>query len=184
LKILPRVPRADVLDYVDISGGWSKKIGRFALVVGFLVFVATIIIDRSVQMHVDQLDQLIRNTQLRHGGHTASMSRQTSSRDVDELRNASIVAAELVLPWEALFQALESVDREGVKIQNVEPDAYRKNLQITAIAASNDAMLDYISALQEVSVLKKVTLTSQENDQQATGQPIRFAVNARWILAP
>jgi len=100
----------------------------------------------------------------------------------DRLRQEEVAAiqsamAELVLPWESLFAALESIDVPEVRLLAVEPDARKRKLRITAEASGTDTIIEYVQALDTQAMLDEVFLLRQERSEAG---PYIFNIEAVW----
>lgn len=101
-----------------------------------------------------------------------------------EIRYANQVVQELSLPWDRLFQAVETAGSEDVALLTVEPDARKRLLKITGEARNLAAVLAYIRLLEQQPVLTDIYLQNHQIQQQDADKPIRFALTASWRAAP
>lgn len=85
----------------------------------------------------------------------------------------------LSTPWADLLAALEATPA-NVALLAVEPSAAKRNISITAEAASTEDMLAYLQALQKDNRLSDALLTSHQMQTQAPGTPVRFQIQASW----
>lgn len=85
----------------------------------------------------------------------------------------------LSTPWADLLAALEATTA-NVALLAVEPSATKRNISITAEAASTEDMLAYLQALQKDNRLANALLTSHQVQIQAPGTPVRFQIQASW----
>lgn len=101
-----------------------------------------------------------------------------------EFRHANDITRQLNLPWEGLFQALESAASKDVALLAILPDTRRQALQLQGEARSLDAVLAYLARLREQKILSQVTLSSHEIRVQEPDKPVRFSLAAQWIKKP
>lgn len=99
----------------------------------------------------------------------------------EEIAAAQVAMAELALPWEPLFKALEQTRNPRVKLVGMEPDPKRGKLRITAEANETQDMLDYVLTLSQQPVLRDVFLLHHER-AEGDNDGIRFAVEAVWDM--
>ena len=101
-----------------------------------------------------------------------------------EVRQANDILQQLTLPWNALFQVLESTSEKQIALLTVQPDARKHSLRLSGEAKNFDALLAYIARLEQSRVLSHVYLTSHEVRTQDAEQPVRFALVANWTVQP
>jgi Tfp pilus assembly protein PilN len=101
-----------------------------------------------------------------------------------EINQANVVLAQLALPWEALFRDIESSQRGRVALLSIEPNADKRTVKITGEAKDLAAMLSYLQFLQQKPSLHGVYLQSHHVDQQTAEKPVRFTLNASWVIKP
>ena len=97
-----------------------------------------------------------------------------------EIRHANEVLRQLSLPWESLFQAVESSGGKEVSLLGLEPNTEKRQVKISGEAKNIAAMLDYIDRLETREVFGTVYLLNHQIQQQDPEKPVRFAVIAVW----
>ena len=97
-----------------------------------------------------------------------------------ELKRANEVVRQLTLPWERLFQAVESVGGKDVSLLGLEPNTERRVVKIRGEAKNMAVLLDYIKRLEQCGAFGTVFLQSHMVQQQDPDQPVRFALLADW----
>ena len=96
------------------------------------------------------------------------------------LVQARAVVEPLAVPWQALFEALESVPTRGLQIQELVPDAQARTLRVSGQASALPAVLAYLDQLADQPLLGQVHLVSSQ-PQGADGSPgIAFTLLATW----
>ena len=98
----------------------------------------------------------------------------------DEIKDANEVLARIGLPWERLFQDIESSPRDNIALLSINPDAVKRRLTITGEAKSLDDMLNYIRKLQEKGSMTRVF---HHVELKSAQHPIHFIVEASWERA-
>jgi hypothetical protein len=98
-----------------------------------------------------------------------------------ELQHANEVMRQLALPWEKLFQAVESVSGKDVALLALEPDKEKRLVKISGEAKNMAALLSYIEQLEQCDVFGTIYLQSHQVQQQDPDKPVRFALLADWL---
>lgn len=101
-----------------------------------------------------------------------------------EISQANTILQRLALPWNALFQTLESTSGKNIALLAILPDASKHTIRIGGEAKNLDALLAYITQLEHSRVLNHIYLTSHEVRTEAADQPVRFALTAHWVEQP
>lgn len=106
---------------------------------------------------------------------------EREARDmVLEVKHANEVLHRLSLPWERLFQAVESCSNKEVALLAMEPDLEKRVVKISGEAKNLAAMLDYVRRLEAQEVFGTVYLQSHQVQQHDPEKPVRFALLAMW----
>lgn len=98
----------------------------------------------------------------------------------EEIAQANEVLQQLTLPWQPLFQAVESSADKDVALLSIQPDAMKRVVRLAGEAKNFKALLGYISRLEASGYLGRVYLTSHEIKTQDPDKPVRFALVADW----
>ena len=101
-----------------------------------------------------------------------------------ELKAANNVISHLSLPWDDLFNEIESTMSDQVTLLSVEPDTEKKELRITAETKDFDGVLAYTKKLQTASLLQNVYVVSHQIQLQDPQKPVRFLIVAKWLNEP
>jgi Tfp pilus assembly protein PilN len=97
-----------------------------------------------------------------------------------EAINAAIL--HLNLPWRELQDALAAATPPSVALLTLEPDAARQVLKIGAEVKSSDDMIAYIGLLRAQDLFGDVRLTRHEVNERDANRPLRFVLEARWVV--
>lgn len=97
-----------------------------------------------------------------------------------EVKYANEVLRQLSLPWDGLFQAVESAGGKNVALRALEPDTEKQLVKISGEAKNIAAMLDYIKQLENRDVFGTVYLQSHHVQMQDSERPVRFVLLANW----
>lgn len=101
-----------------------------------------------------------------------------------EIQHANDVLRQLSLPWEPLFQAVETSTGKEVSLLGMEPDVQKHVVKITGEAKNIPAMLGYIQRLEARKEFGSVYLQNHRVQQQDPEKPVRFSVLATWRDTP
>lgn len=101
-----------------------------------------------------------------------------------EVKRANEVLRHLSVPWDGLFQAVESAGGKDVALLALQPDAEKRLVKVSGEAKSMAALLDYIKQLENRDVLGTVYLQSHHVQLQDPERPVRFELLANWRVKP
>ena len=125
--------------------------------------------------------QLHRLTQVqRKAAAAVAVDNRTGQQLALELLLAQRVIEQLAMPWDTLFQTLETTLGDDVSLLGVVPDAEKMTLNINAEARSLTAMVAYQTRLADEALFQDVYISSHQTQQQDQQKPVRFLVSARW----
>jgi Tfp pilus assembly protein PilN len=100
------------------------------------------------------------------------------------LAAARTVLNQLTVPWDALFQALESVDEPDAAVLALSPDAEKRQIKILAEAKNFAAMVSYHRKLAQHPLFTDVALADHEVMEQDPDRPVRFNLTGTWKALP
>ncbi len=112
--------------------------------------------------------------------HKTAEQATSSVELAQEVNNANEVLRQLSVPWEALFQAVESSGSEKVTLLALEPDVEKHQVKINGETKNFKALTRYLAQLQEQAVFGSVYLQSHQVQQQDPDKPVRFSLLATW----
>jgi Tfp pilus assembly protein PilN len=104
-----------------------------------------------------------------------------SAEDVRRHHQIEAVARHLATPWEPLLSLFEARAPEGVVLTKFRPDAGLGRVELTARAATPEAVGAYLMQLERDSRLRNVLLQHHEVLQDQPGAPVEFAIGADWV---
>ena len=84
------------------------------------------------------------------------------------------------LPWETLFQKLESASNDNIALLAIDPDSNKGKIRISGEAKDFDALLEYIRILQKTDFFINVYLQHHQIQELDPEKPIRFTLDASW----
>ena|SRR3974390_3371064 len=158
---------------------------------GVVLFTAAFLAGIALAIQYQQLSAEVANVEahVRMSAGAAQKKRPPPVRqsgDVQvatlEIKRATEIAAQLRLPWNALFQSIEASPVPDVALLSIESDNDKRKVKISAEGKNVDAMLAYLGFLEGLPTLKAVFLESHSVQQQDPQRPIRFVVGADWVV--
>lgn len=90
------------------------------------------------------------------------------------------VVAQLNVPWSELFTALETMKNPDVALISIMPNHQKQQLELIGEARNIPALLSYLVALEDLTMLDHVTLQKHTVNESHPYQPVEFAIVARW----
>ena len=88
--------------------------------------------------------------------------------------------AQLNLPWNEVFEALEAATPQTIALISLEPDARRNSVKGIAESKDSDDMVRYIEQLKKQPYFKNVFITMHDINQLDPNKPLRFQFEAYW----
>lgn len=98
----------------------------------------------------------------------------------EEAKRAAAVLANLSVPWQSLFGALESVAGNGVVLTGLQPEAEARRVRITGEARRFEDIPLYARRLQETRTFANVAILAHDTHDNR----IAFTLQADWVAAP
>ncbi len=96
----------------------------------------------------------------------------------EEARAAEAVVRQLTVPWASLIASIEQAATRDVAILQLQPDAEKRQLRLTAEARHREAMFEYLRRLAASKGLDEVHLLSHQVQREDPQRPIQFSVQA------
>ena len=100
-----------------------------------------------------------------------------------DIKQASEVLRQLTLPWEDLFQAVESSTIPQVTLLGMEPDLEKHVVNISCEAKNIASMLSFMKRLEARQEFVAVYLQNHRIQQRDPDRPVRFLLIAFWRAA-
>lgn len=116
-------------------------------------------------------------------GSRAQASHQEMQGMVQDIKQANEILRQLTLPWENLFQAMESSIDQEVTLLGMEPDIEKHTVNISCEARNVNAMLNFIKRLKERREFRGVYLQNHQVQEADPQRPVRFSLIAFWRTA-
>ena len=99
-----------------------------------------------------------------------------------QMKSAQATVRQLALPWPQLIDSLERAALKEVAVLHIQPDAQSRVVRLTASAAQERAMLEYLRRLG--NGFAEVHLLSHQIREDEPQRPIQFSVQARFRDSP
>jgi Tfp pilus assembly protein PilN len=181
---MARVP-AIGLDFIRPAGRGSR-LAPVLLLAGAVVAVIVAEQQRQTSAQVQARQQRLGELQqLSRRALPAIEDRETDSPELrEQIKRANAVLAQMNVPWGELFAAVESAQDGSIAVLAVQPDTRERSIALGGMARNLDALLAYMNRLEATPRLADVLLASHEIKVKEPGQPVDFALTARWVEAP
>jgi hypothetical protein len=157
---------------------------------GHGVLVAALVALAAMAGHYQTLNEQIRFLQgkadqaARLPGHRAAASAPLSElaarAQMLEVKQANQVVRQLGLPWNALFNAVESSGSNEIALLSLEPDLQKGMVKIGGEAKDFDALLNYVKELSTREAFGSVLLQNHQIQRDIAEKPVRFSLIAQW----
>jgi hypothetical protein len=155
----------------------------FGVLVAALVALAAMVgyyetVNEQIRFWQDKADQATRLS-----GHRAAASppltEQAARAQLLEVKLANQVVRQLGLPWNALFNAVESSGGKEIGLLSLEPDLQKGVVKIGGEAKDFDALLNYVKELSTREVFVSVMLQNHQIQRDIPEKPVRFSLIAQ-----
>lgn len=111
--------------------------------------------------------------------HTAASQRDMQETAL-EIRHANQVLAQITIPWDSLFQAVEWSSGKNIALLTIEPDAEKHQVKISGEAKNISALWDYMEHLAAQDAFSRVVLRSHQVERRELENPVRFVLLVEW----
>jgi hypothetical protein len=111
-------------------------------------------------------------------------ARAPTPESLKRAAESAMVERELDVPWSRLLADLEAASRDkagSISLLNVEPDAVKQVVRITAEVRELPDALTYLQRLQKSAVLRYPMLESHERRKDDPDHPLRIRLSAEWL---
>jgi hypothetical protein len=167
------------IDFAKRAGNASA--GRLALfLLGAAAMTLAVIAFQDIQARTVRLEsEYGRINRPSAAGGTAGAAKLGET-----VKRANAVARELARRWDRVFAAIEAARDPEVGLLAIEPDASKGIVRLTAESKSKNAMLRYLTRLQDQQPLQRVLLEHHEVRTGEPERPVRFVVSGQWEESP
>lgn len=166
---------------------YQRSMKPFPMAGMILLLLATVTLFLTVH-HYYRLTMQMSDWQVSLGKLERQAQVKSKRRDgpemMQEIRHANEILRQISLPWEKLFQAVESSVNQEVTLLGLEPDIEKHIVRIRCEAKNIAAMLNYIRQLEKQHEFRSIYLQSHQVQEQDRERPVRFSLVAAWEIAP
>jgi hypothetical protein len=170
-----KAPARIALDFADATPNRAPVTGMALFGVGLL---ACVIVATEFSASLGERESL----QARLG----SIARPHRAPTAADTRNAAVattIQKQLWVPWSSLLAELETASQDvssTVSLLEVQPDAAKHVVRITAEARTLPDALAYLERLQKSTMLRYPMLDSHELRKDDPEHPVRVKLSAEW----
>lgn len=108
------------------------------------------------------------------------LTEQAARAQLLEVKQANLVVRQLSLPWNALFNAVETSAGQSIALLSLEPDMQKGTVKISGEAKDLNALLKYVKQLSAREVFGSVFLQNHQIQQADPEKPLHFSLLAHW----
>ncbi len=101
-----------------------------------------------------------------------------------EMSQARDVLQQLDVPWDRLFEAVETSTTPEVALLGIEPEPKQETVRIIGEAKTYQTVLAYTRRLEESTPLDGVHLQSHQIQTRDPEHPVHFVLGAAWRRQP
>lgn len=105
------------------------------------------------------------------------------SIDVKQSEAVNSAVAQLNLPWDDIFNAIEAATPPQVSLLSIQPEPRSAQLKIGAQSSGSDDMIAYLRALEQQPSVERVYLTKHEHVRDGFSEVLRFQIQVQWRRA-
>lgn len=136
-------------------------------------------LDQQVVLWESKLDRIERMSSQRALA-SRPLTEQAVRAQMLELNQANLVVRQLSLPWNALFNAVETTSGQNIALLSLEPDLQKGTVKISGEAKDLNALLKYVKQLSTRDVFGSVFLQNHQIQEADPEKPLRFSLLAHW----
>lgn len=136
-------------------------------------------LDQQVVLWESKLDRIERVSSQRALA-SRPLTEQAVRAQMLELNQANLVVRQLSLPWNALFNAVETTSGQNIALLSLEPDLQKGTVKISGEAKDLNALLKYVKQLSTRDVFGSVFLQNHQIQEADPEKPLRFSLLAHW----
>jgi len=132
-------------------------------------------------------DALVRGARLAQQDRGASPRRAVPAADpqlLADLRSANTVIDQLTIPWDELFDAIESAGSRDLGLLALTPNARDRSVRLAGEALSIEQVLAYVDRLAAQPALSRVHLLGYNAVQRDGVSAVAFTLAATWRQSP
>lgn len=157
------------------------------LFIGLLILAGVVLQYRHITEEVNywstRVERLEKQQQQKAAPRTraASRVREFSHEIRKEITQANMILDQINLPWEMLFDSIESAATEEIALLSLQPSVSNRTLRISGEAKDMSELLDFVEALEREKIFENVHLLNYKVKQENPHRPIVFLLTAAWV---
>lgn len=156
--------------------------------VGWLALAAAVAAVVMVSSTYSEVAQVHETAQSRHdrlverlrGGGSRRAAVPPDAQTLADVRRVNTIIDQLVVPWDALFMAVEGADARSIGVLALAPNARDRSLRLSGEAPSMDELLDYVDRLAAQPALTQVHLLGYRTVVREGLSVLSFNLAATW----
>jgi len=152
--------------------------GALTLVAAVLLVAGLVIRQMALMDGIEQTEADI--MRLTRSEAPVQMSAASRKLMTEEVRQVNQVAEQLTIPWNDLFQAVESASSKRIALLSLQPDYRKRELRMAGEADDFEALRSYVAQLDTGDVLADVRLVNHEVVAGGAAGKVRFELLATW----
>ncbi|MEQ1766524.1 MAG: PilN domain-containing protein [Methylotenera sp.] len=168
----------------------TTKLATALLLLGGLLSTASLVYYQQVATKAERLqEELQQSTQhakkLKVSSNSSSASQQNNAKQAAKTSEINAAISSILLPWPAIFKALEVATPDEVKLLALEPSSKARNanergFRVTAVTLNADTMMAYVDVLTQQKLVNNIVLLSQESTELNGQAAIQFVIETVW----
>jgi Tfp pilus assembly protein PilN len=156
------------------------------LLIGLLILGGVFLQYRYITEEVNYWTNRVERLEKQQQQKAAPRARSTRVREFSqeirkETAQANNVLNQINLPWETLFDSIESAATEQIALLSLQPNVANQTLRISGEARNMSELLDFVEALERELVFENVHLLNYKIKQDNPHRPIIFLLTATWL---
>ncbi len=156
------------------------------LLIGLLILAGVLLQYRHITEEVNYWSNRVERLEKQQQQKAAPRARSTRVREFSqeirkEIAQANTVLDQINLPWETLFDSIESAATEQIALLSLQPNVANQTLRISGEAKNMSELLDFVEALERELVFENVHLLNYKIKQDNPNRPIIFLLTATWL---
>lgn len=149
-------------------------VGVLVLVLSLVTAVALVLRYRDLTLELNRMQA----AQAIAGAERRPAREIPKARLDEEARTAELVRRQLALPWPEIVRTVEESAMSDVAVLQLQPDALRHELRLTAEARNQDMMLEFLRRLAMAKVLRDVHVVRHQVQMDNPERPVNFSILA------
>jgi Tfp pilus assembly protein PilN len=106
---------------------------------------------------------------------------RTAQKPDDKARALALVSERITVPWDRLFQDIESCDNPDVALLQLQPNIAQHQVTLMGEARDRQSLEAYMRRLEETASLEGVHLAQHNQAPESGPWAIRYAMTAKWV---